>query len=65
MIDLTHLHSMPVHFPVALFVTGFLTGLSGLIIKREYYRRQVLFINFRSVKNHCRVHVGQADKPVS
>jgi len=35
MIDLTHLHPILVHFPVALLVTGFLTDLSGLIIKRE------------------------------
>jgi len=35
MIDLTHLHPMLVHFPIALLIIGFLTDLAGLIIKRE------------------------------
>lgn len=36
MIDLTHLHPMIVHFPIALLIIGFLTDLTGLFIKREF-----------------------------
>ncbi len=35
MIDLTYLHPMLIHFPIALLIVGFLTDLTGLIIKRE------------------------------
>lgn len=35
--DLTHLHPMIVHFPIALLIVGFFTDLAGLFIKREFF----------------------------
>ena len=35
--DLTHLHPMIVHFPIALLITGFLSDIVGLTTKREFF----------------------------
>lgn len=35
--DLTHIHPMLVHFPIALLIVGFLSETIGLIIKKEFF----------------------------
>jgi len=35
--DLTLLHPMIVHFPIALLITGFLSDIVGLATKREFF----------------------------
>ena len=35
--DLTHLHPMIVHFPIALLIVGFLSDIVGLTTKREFF----------------------------
>jgi uncharacterized membrane protein len=37
MFELSHIHPMIVHFPIALLIVGFLTDLVGLITKREFF----------------------------
>lgn len=37
MLDLTHLHPMIVHFPIALLIIGFLSDLFGLISKQKFF----------------------------
>jgi uncharacterized membrane protein len=37
MLDLTHLHPMIVHFPIALLIVGFLADLMGFFIKKEFF----------------------------
>ncbi len=35
MFDISHLHPMIVHFPIALLITGFIAELSGFLFKKE------------------------------
>ena len=35
--DLTHIHPMLVHFPIALLIVGFLSETIGLITKKEFF----------------------------
>jgi uncharacterized membrane protein len=35
--DLTHIHPMLVHFPIALLMVGFLSETIGLITKKEFF----------------------------
>ena len=37
MIDLTHIHPMLVHFPIALLILGFLAEVAGLVFKRKFF----------------------------
>jgi uncharacterized membrane protein len=37
--DLTHLHPMIVHFPIALLIVGFLSDLVGLVTKRDIFKQ--------------------------
>ena len=37
MLDLTHLHPMIVHFPIALLIVGFFSDITGLIVKKEFF----------------------------
>ncbi len=36
MSELTYLHPMLVHFPIALLIIGFLSDLAGLLLKRQF-----------------------------
>jgi len=37
MFDLTHLHPMIVHFPIALLIIGFLSDFVGLITRKKFF----------------------------
>lgn len=39
MFDLSFIHPMIVHFPIALLIVGFLSDLLGLIIKKDFFSR--------------------------
>lgn len=42
--DLTHLHPMIVHFPIALIIVGFLSDLVGLVTKRDFFSQAGLYM---------------------
>ncbi len=42
--DLTHLHPMIVHFPIALLIIGFLSDLAGLILKRNFFTQAGFYL---------------------
>lgn len=44
MFDLTHLHPMLVHFPIALLIVGLLADITGVITKREFFSRTGLLM---------------------
>ena len=44
MFDLTHLHPMIVHFPIALLLVGFLADAVGLIFKKEFFTRAGFYL---------------------
>ena len=44
MIDLTHLHPMIVHFPIALLIVGFLADAIGLFTKREFFTKAGFYL---------------------
>ncbi len=35
--DLTYLHPMIVHFPIALLIIGFFSDVTGLLLKRQFF----------------------------
>ncbi|MDZ8119707.1 DUF2231 domain-containing protein [Pontiella agarivorans] len=37
MLDLTHIHPMIVHFPIALLLVGFMSDLIGLVTRRAFF----------------------------
>jgi uncharacterized membrane protein len=44
MIDMTLLHPMIVHFPIALLITGFLADLIGISFKKEFFNNVGLLL---------------------
>lgn len=44
MFDVTHLHPMIVHFPIALLIIAFLADLAGITLKREFFSRMGLIL---------------------
>ena len=44
MFTATHLHAMVIHFPIALLIVGFLSELSGLILKKEFFKKSAFYL---------------------
>ena len=42
--DLTHLHPMSVHFPIALLIVGFLSDIVGLLTKRDFFTQAGFYL---------------------
>ena len=44
MFDLTHIHPMIVHFPIALLIVGFLADLIGTVTKKEFFNKSGFYL---------------------
>lgn len=44
MITATHLHAMLIHFPIALLIIGFLSELTALISKKEFFKKAAFYL---------------------
>ncbi len=44
MIDLTYIHPMVVHFPIALLIIGFISEVTGAILKKEFFSRAAFYL---------------------
>jgi len=44
MFDLSYIHPMIVHFPIALLIVGFLADLTGLLTKKEFFTKSGLYL---------------------
>lgn len=44
MFDLTHIHPMLVHFPIALLVLGFFAEAAGLALKKKFFSDTALLL---------------------
>lgn len=44
MIDLTNIHPMIVHFPIALVIVGFISDLTGLVTRKEFFNKMASYI---------------------
>ncbi len=44
MFDLSHIHPMIVHFPIALLIIGFLADLTGAITKKEFFNKAGFYL---------------------
>ncbi len=44
MIDLTYIHPMVVHFPIALLMIGFLSEVTGAILKKEFFSTAAFYL---------------------
>lgn len=44
MLDLTHLHPMIIHFPIALLFVGFLADAIGLTLKKEFFTKAGFYL---------------------
>lgn len=46
MFDLTHLHPMIVHFPIALIIVGFAAEITGLVLKKPFFNDAAMYLLF-------------------
>jgi len=44
MIDISHIHPMLVHFPIALLIAGFFSDVLGLFVKKEFFTRAGFYL---------------------
>ena len=44
MFDTSHLHSMIIHFPIALLMVGFLADILGVILKKEFFTKAGFYL---------------------
>lgn len=44
MLELTHIHPMIVHFPIALLIVGFLADLVGVIVKKDFFSKAGFYL---------------------
>ncbi len=44
MFDLSFIHPMIVHFPIALLIVGFVSDLAGLILKKDFFSRTGFYL---------------------
>ncbi|GET28897.1 DUF2231 domain-containing protein [Prolixibacter sp. SD074] len=44
MIDISHIHPMLVHFPIALLLAGFFSDVLGLFVKKEFFTRAGFYL---------------------
>ena len=44
MFDITHLHPMIIHFPIALLFVGFLADAVGLVFKKEFFTKSGFYL---------------------
>ena len=44
MFDLTYLHPMVVHFPIALILVGFLAEVVGIIAKKDFFNKMAFYL---------------------
>ena len=44
MIDLTYIHPMVVHFPIALLLVGFVAEVTGAIFKKEFFSKAAFYL---------------------
>lgn len=44
MFDVTHLHPMIVHFPIALLIVALVADLGGVLLKREFFSKMGLLL---------------------
>jgi uncharacterized membrane protein len=44
MISASHLHAMIIHFPIALLIAGFVSEITGLILKKEFFRQAAFYM---------------------
>lgn len=44
MFDITHIHPMIVHFPIALIIVGFLADALGIFLKKEFFSKAGFYL---------------------
>lgn len=44
MFDITHIHPMIIHFPIALLIVGFLFDLTGVLFKKEFFSKAGFYL---------------------
>ncbi len=44
MFDLSYLHPMVVHFPIALLIVGVIADITGVVLKKEFFTRAAFYL---------------------